>query len=247
MLIAVDCGTSSLAEIATLKDRGIDVIVLDHHEPKAALPDCVAVVNPKAAADGAFDYLCSVGIVFKLCHALLKTRPDSTFDLKANLDLVALGTVADIVPLEKENRILVQRGMRELGISKRPGLRKLMEIAAVRLPIAAEDIGFRLGPRLNAAGRLATAEKALRLLLTSDEKEAEEFAALLDALQVARNQTEDVETFFLQDLDRNDRTPAEEARWLSSAEHILQTWGPYLKQTEEQFSKYGDRIQIVGG
>jgi single-stranded-DNA-specific exonuclease len=181
LLIAVDCGTSSLAEIAALKDRGIDVIVLDHHEPKSALPDCVAVVNPKAAADCAFDYLCSVGIVFKLCHALLKTRPASTFDLKANLDLVALGTVADIVPLEKENRIFVQRGMRELGNSKRPGLRKLMEIAAVRLPIAAEDIGFRLGPRLNAAGRLATAEKALRLLLTSDEKEAEELAALLDA------------------------------------------------------------------
>ena len=69
----------------------------------------------------------------------------------------------------------------------------------------------------------------------------------LDALEVARNQTEDIETFFLQDLERQDRTPAEEARWLSSAEHMLQTWGPYLKQTEEQFSKYGDRIQIVGG
>jgi hypothetical protein len=69
----------------------------------------------------------------------------------------------------------------------------------------------------------------------------------LDALEVARNQTEDIETFFLQDLERPDRTPAEEARWLSSAEHMLQTWGPYLTQTEEQFSKYGDRIQIVGG
>jgi hypothetical protein len=69
----------------------------------------------------------------------------------------------------------------------------------------------------------------------------------LDALEVARNQTEDIETFFLQDLERQDCTPAEEARWLSSAEHMLQTWGPYLKQTEEQFSKYGDRIQIVGG
>ena len=69
----------------------------------------------------------------------------------------------------------------------------------------------------------------------------------LDALEVARHQTEDIETFFLQDLERQDRTPAEEARWLSSAEHMLQTWGPYLKQTEEQFSKYGDRIQIVGG
>jgi single-stranded-DNA-specific exonuclease len=181
LLIAVDCGTSSLAEIASLKKRGIDVIVLDHHEPKAALPDCVAIVNPKVGAGGDFEYLCSVGIVFKLCHALLKARPAPGFDLKAHLDLVALGTVADIVPLEKENRVLVQRGMLELGRSKRPGVRKLMEVAAVRTPIAAEHIGFRLGPRLNAAGRLATAEKALRLLLTSDESEAAEMAALLDA------------------------------------------------------------------
>src|SRR5207237_2210598 len=124
LLIAVDCGTSSLTEIASLKSRGVDVIVLDHHEPKSALPDCVAVVNPKTAEDCAFEYLCSVGIVFKLCHALLKTRPAPEFDLKAHLELVALGTVADIVPLEKENRILVQRGMLELARSKRPGVRK---------------------------------------------------------------------------------------------------------------------------
>lgn len=181
LLIAVDCGTSSFAEIAALKGRGIDVVVLDHHEPKTALPDCVAIVNPKTEPGCNFEYLCSVGIVFKLCHALLKTRPGPGFDLKANLDLVALGTVADIVPLEKENRLLVQRGMLELARSNRPGLRKLMEVAAVRPPVAAEHIGFRLGPRLNAAGRLANAEKALRLLLTSDESEAAELAALLDA------------------------------------------------------------------
>lgn len=180
LLIAVDCGTSSLDEIASLKSRGIDVIVLDHHEPKSALPDCVAVVNPKTQAGCAFEYLCSVGIVFKLCHALLKTRPVPSFDLKAHLDLVALGTVADIVPLEKENRILVQHGMMQLASSRRPGVRKLMEVAAVRAPVRAEHIGFRLGPRLNAAGRLATAEKALRLLLTTDESEAVQLAALLD-------------------------------------------------------------------
>lgn len=180
LLIAVDCGTSSLAEIAELKCRGVGVIVLDHHEPKSALPDCAAVVNPKAEAGSAFHYLCSVGIVFKLCHALLKTRPAPEFDLKASLDLVALGTVADIVPLEGENRVFVQRGTVELARSKRPGLRKLMEVAAVRPPIMAEDIAFRLGPRLNAAGRLATAEKALQLLLTRNETEATELAALLD-------------------------------------------------------------------
>ncbi|MFL6590689.1 MAG: single-stranded-DNA-specific exonuclease RecJ, partial [Chthoniobacterales bacterium] len=171
LLIAVDCGTASLTEIAGLKARGVDVIVLDHHEPKSKLPDCVAIVNPKIDGNCVFQYLCSVGIVFKVCHALLKSRPSPAFDLKANLDLVALGTVADIVPLEKENRLLVLRGMRELANSGRPGVRKLIQVAAVRAPIAAHDIGFRLGPRLNAAGRLATAQKALQLLLTTDEAE----------------------------------------------------------------------------
>jgi single-stranded-DNA-specific exonuclease len=181
LLIAVDCGTSSVTEIAELKGYGIDVIVLDHHEPKSVLPDCVAVVNPKTEAACAFHYLCSVGIAFKLCHALLKTKPAPEFDLKANLDLVALGTVADIVPLQNENRIFVQRGTIEIARSRRVGIRKLIEVAAVRAPIGAGDIGFRLGPRLNAAGRLTTAEKALQLLLTRDEAEATELAALLDA------------------------------------------------------------------
>src|SRR6478672_5702804 len=159
LLIAVDCGTSSLAEIADLKVRGTDVIVLDHHEPKSALPDCVAVVNPKVGSECALRYLCSVGVVFKLCHALLKTRPLDSFDLKSHLDLVALGTVADIVPLEGENRLLVHHGLRQIANTRRPGVRKLMEVAGMTTPVGAGDIGFRLGPRLNAAGRLTTAEK----------------------------------------------------------------------------------------
>jgi single-stranded-DNA-specific exonuclease len=190
LLIAIDCGTSSIDEIAELKRRGVDVIVLDHHEPKSALPDCVAMVNPKTESDCAFRYLCSVGIVFKLCHALLKARLSPEFDLKANLDLVALGTVADIVPLQSENRLFVRRGLVEIAKSKRPGIRKLVEISAVRPPIAAEDIAFRLGPRLNAAGRLATAEKALRLLLTRDETEAAELAQLLDTQNRERQAVE---------------------------------------------------------
>lgn len=194
LLIAVDCGTSSVAEIEELRRRGTDVIVLDHHEPKSALPDCVAVVNPKISEECAFRYLCSAGVVFKLCHALLKTRPLPDFDLKSRLDLVALGTVADIVPLHGENRIFVHHGMRELGRSRRIGLRKLMEVAGVRAPISTEDIGFRLGPRLNAAGRLATAEKALRLLLASDESEATELATFLD-LQNRERQTVEKQTF----------------------------------------------------
>ena len=189
LLIAIDCGTSSVNEVAILNERGVDVIVLDHHEPKAQLPGCVAVVNPKLTACG-FEYLCSVGIVFKLCHALLKTRPLPEFDLKSKLDLVALGTVADIVPLRGENRVLVQRGAIEIAQTSRIGLQKLMQIAGVHSPILPDDIGYRLGPRLNAAGRLSTAEKSLRLLLTQDESEATVLAAELDRQNRERQEVE---------------------------------------------------------
>ncbi len=181
LLIAVDCGTSSNAEIYELQARGVDVIVVDHHEPKAEQPSCVALVNPKASAPNEFTSLCSVGLVFKLCHALLKTSPLPGFDLRRRLDLVALGTVADIVPLQGENRILVHHGARELAARRLTGLAKLMDLAAVRPPVLSEHIGFRLGPRLNAAGRLTTAESALRLLLSSDAAESARLAAELDA------------------------------------------------------------------
>jgi single-stranded-DNA-specific exonuclease len=190
LLIAIDCGTASASEISQLKSRGVDVIVLDHHEPKSQLPDCVAIVNPKTDSTSPFHYLCSVGIVFKLCHALLKTRPLPEFDLKAKLDLVALGTVADIVPLVEENRLLVQHGAIEIGRTSRIGLRKLMQVAGVRAPILPEDIGYRLGPRLNASGRLSTAEKSLRLLLTNDEEQAAALAIELDQQNRTRQEVE---------------------------------------------------------
>ena len=190
LLIAIDCGTASASEISQLKSRGVDVIVLDHHEPKSQLPDCVAIVNPKTDSTSPFQYLCSVGIVFKLCHALLKTRPLPEFDLKAKLDLVALGTVADIVPLVEENRLLVQHGAMEIGRTSRIGLRKLMQVAGVRAPILPEDIGYRLGPRLNASGRLSTAEKSLRLLLTNDEEQAAALAIELDQQNRTRQEVE---------------------------------------------------------
>ena len=190
LLVALDCGTASTNEIAELKKRGVDVIVLDHHEAKSLLPDCIALVNPKTDAASQFHYLCSVGIVFKLCHALLKTRPMPGFDLKSKLDLVALGTVADIVPLIDENRLLVQRGAIEIAKTSRIGLKKLMQLAGVRPPISPHQIGYQLGPRLNAAGRLSTAEKSLRLLLTHDEDEATALAIELDQQNRTRQEVE---------------------------------------------------------
>ena len=216
LLIAVDCGTSSLHEVADLKKRGVDVIVLDHHEPKTQLPDCVAIVNPKLTECGS-EYLSSVGIVFKLCHALLKTRPLPGFDLKSKLDLVALGTVADIVPLRGENRVMVQRGALEIARTRRIGLRKLMAVAGVRPPILPDDIGYRLGPRLNAAGRLSTAEKSLRLLLACDESEA---AALATELDQQNRERQEVETqIFLAATEKIDGTfdPARDAAIVVSA------------------------------
>jgi single-stranded-DNA-specific exonuclease len=189
LIIAVDCGTSSVTEIAELQSQGVDVIVLDHHECKDALPACVALVNPKLGDD--FHYLCSVGIVFKVAHALLKHRPVAGFDLRQYLDLVALGTVADLVPLRDENRIFVKHGLAQLERTKWVGVRALIEVSALRPPLSPSNIGFGLAPRLNAAGRLGTAQDALELLLTEDEGRARTLAANLDAQNRERRAVED--------------------------------------------------------
>jgi single-stranded-DNA-specific exonuclease len=179
LLLAVDCGTTSVREIAALRRRGVDVIVLDHHEPGAERPDCVALVNPKCGAE--FHYLCSAGVVFKLAHAILKARPLEGLDLKEYLDLVALATVADIVPLVEENRIFVSHGLRQMERTRWVGLAALQRVADVPTPVKAGDISFRMGPRINAAGRLGPAMEALQLLLADDPVEASRLAEGLDA------------------------------------------------------------------
>jgi single-stranded-DNA-specific exonuclease len=179
LLLAVDCGTTSVREIAVLRRRGVDVIVLDHHEPGVDRPDCVALVNPKCGAD--FHYLCSAGVVFKLAHAILKARPVEGVDLREYLDLVALATVADIVPLVDENRIFVSHGLRQMERTRWAGLAALQRVADVPTPVKAGDISFRMGPRINAAGRLGPAMEALQLLLADDPAEASRLAEGLDA------------------------------------------------------------------
>ena len=189
LLIAVDCGTNSTAEIARLRDRGIDVVVLDHHEPGPTLPVCSALVNPKLG-DGAFANLCSAGIAFKTAHALLKASPLPGFDLREVLDLVALATICDLVPLTGENRILVRAGLDRMASTRWPGLAALLRVSGVAFPVKTSDVGFRLGPRINAAGRLGTALEALRLLLTDDPAEAARIAASLDAQNQERQSVE---------------------------------------------------------
>lgn len=189
LLIAVDCGTSSAAEIAALRADGVEVVVFDHHECKEGLPDCVAVVNPKLGSE--FHHLCSVGIVFKAAHALLKSQPLPGLDLREFLDLVALGTVADLVPIRDENRIFVKRGLLQLEDSRWAGVRALVDVAGLRLPYSPSHVGFGLGPRLNAAGRLGTAQEALELLLTEDPSRARTLAHSLDLQNRERRMVED--------------------------------------------------------
>jgi single-stranded-DNA-specific exonuclease len=189
LVIALDCGTASVKEIGGLRELGVDVIVVDHHEPQAELPPCNALVNPKRGAD--FHYLCTVGLVFKVAHALLKRRPVPSLDLRELLDLVALGSVADIVPLVEENRALVKHGLKRIADSRWIGLRALVEVSAVKAPISPGDVGFMLGPRLNAAGRLGTAQDALELLLTEDPRCAREIANDLDGQNRERRAVEE--------------------------------------------------------
>jgi single-stranded-DNA-specific exonuclease len=189
LLVAVDCGTTAKSETAWLAERGIEVIILDHHEPDPArTPVCAALVNPKLG--DSFHYLCSAGVVFKLAHAMGKRRRAENFDLKAQLDLVALATVADIVPLVAENRLFVRKGLEQLERGARPGLRALIEVAGVRPPLDSMDLGFRLGPRLNASGRLDSADASLDLLLCTDPTRAASLAAALDRQNRERQDVE---------------------------------------------------------
>lgn len=199
LLITVDCGSVSAPEIALLRESGIDVVVVDHHEPHPdVLPDCHALVNPKLGKD--FTYLCAAGVVFKLGHALLKARPVE-LDLKELLDLVAVATVADIVPMIEENRLLVRHGLRQLPRTLNPGLRALQEVTSMNGAATAIDVGFRIGPRLNAAGRMDVPEDALAMLITDCRREAMELADRLDGY--------------------NKRRQAEEARIRREAEQML--------------------------
>ncbi len=181
LLIAVDCGTSSVEEVRTLNSLGVDVIILDHHEAGPyGRPPALAVINAKLEDNSPLTYLCSAGIVFKLAHALLKTRRLDSFDLKNYLDIVAIATVADIVPLVHENRLLARHGLRMLGEGRNPGLKALNEVTNAPPVLCSSHVSFRLGPRINAAGRMDAPLDAVSLLRSADMQQARELARRLD-------------------------------------------------------------------
>jgi single-stranded-DNA-specific exonuclease len=201
LLLAVDCGSTAVETINTLRSRGVDVIVLDHHQVSSPAPEAVALVNPQLSTlnpqpSTAFTELCSVGLAFKLAHALVKRGREiglpgaAEFDLRPLLDLVALGTIADLVPLTGENRILISAGLQRLNTTRRPGLIALKQVAQCPPTLGAYEIGFQLAPRLNAAGRLETAEDSLRLLLARDLAEAMPLAQNLDSRNHERQKIE---------------------------------------------------------
>ena len=213
LFIALDCGTNSHAEASYLRGMGVDVMVIDHHRSREqALTECL-LINPhvhgcEQNTDGAWRHLCTVGLVFKLCHGLLKQlRAENhpvafRIRLRDHLDLVALGTVADLVPLLGENRILARHGLRILQETQRPGLRSLMDVAGVKPAqgITPTDISFRLGPRINASGRLADAALSVELLLSDDVTFCNETAQQLDVFnrerqEIERTITEEAERF----------------------------------------------------
>jgi single-stranded-DNA-specific exonuclease len=191
LVISVDCGITSRSEAAWAHQNGLDLIITDHHSVPPTIPDAIAVINPKRPGDPyPFKDLAGVGVAFKLVQALQQRlgRPSGGQE-KWLLDLVALGTVCDVVTLVGENRVLVKYGLRVLGKTRRAGLQALAETAGVNLAeISSYHLGFMLGPRLNAAGRLEHAKQALELLTTENRVRASEIAEKLNQLNLDRRQ-----------------------------------------------------------
>ena len=184
LLITVDCGISNREEVALAKSLGMTVIVTDHHTLPPQLPEADAVMDP-LLGDYPCPFLCGAGVALKICQAL-----QGLPGVEKRLDLAAIATVADVVPLLDENRVLVREGLSRIEKTDRPGLRALLNTAAVSPPLRADHLAFRLGPRLNAAGRLEDASLAAELLLTRDAARGEALARRLEDLNARRQSME---------------------------------------------------------
>lgn len=182
LIITVDTGISALHEATVAKDLGVDLIITDHHEPGPVLPDAFAIIHPKLD-DSLYPFkdLAGVGVAFKVAHALLGRVPEHL------LEFAAIGTIADLVPLLGENRLIALRGIEKLKSSQTPGLNALLKLAKTdRAAIDEETIGFMIGPRVNAAGRLGSADPAVQLMMTHDPEEAMMLAEEIDSINKER-------------------------------------------------------------
>jgi len=190
VVVTVDCGIRSPSEVAHARAVGLDLIITDHHQPSGELPPAYAIINPKQPGDMYPDKdLAGVGIAYKIAEAMLEKRPSDRLIPEDLLDLVALGTVADLVPLTGENRSLVRKGLQRIRETQRQGLFSLAYVAGLEIKrTTATNIGYILGPRLNAAGRLDTAEDALELLMTTDVSIAGNLAQQLNAQNRTRQE-----------------------------------------------------------
>jgi single-stranded-DNA-specific exonuclease len=198
VVITVDTGIRAFAAIDRARELGLDVVVLDHHEPADEIPNAAAVVNPlRGEAESPFRSLAAVGVAAKFMHALALARPSDALRnaYRDALQLVALGTIADMVPLTGENRILVSHGLGRLSRSEWPGVRALRAMAGInRERLTADDVAFFIAPRLNAAGRMGNAEDALKLLLADDPMEAYRLAESMEGMNRERRRVESAMT-----------------------------------------------------
>jgi single-stranded-DNA-specific exonuclease len=191
LLITVDCGINSWEAVELANQNGLDVIITDHHEPGAVKPNAIAVINPMCKDETyPFKYLCGAGVVWKFAAAL-RIHAGLSDELLDQIELAALGTVADVVPLQGENRTLVSLALQRFATCFRPGLTALMDVAKVSAHhIDTEALAFRIAPRLNAAGRMGEAQSALLLLYSQDEDESAELAQKLNQLNQQRQAIE---------------------------------------------------------
>lgn len=227
VVLTADCGTSALPAIASLTAAGIDVIVSDHHLPGGPLPECAAILNPKQPGCTSPDKdFAAVGIAYKLALAVTREMGGSDNFVFGLLDLVALATVADLAPLRGENRVFVRYGLKLMGETKNAGLRALIRASGLEgKPLTAGRIGYILGPRLNAVGRLGNAMRGVELLLTDDPGEANEIARELEELNQRR-----------QSLDR---TTLDEAMRIVDTIDLDETFGLVL-------AKQGWHAGVIG-
>ncbi len=183
LIVTVDTGVTAVEEVEFARKQGIDILITDHHEPGNSLPDCVAIVNPKVVRDNDEAHeLAGVGVAFKVAQALYRRLQQNEEELEEHLDLVALGTSADIVPLINENRILTKFGIRQIVRTTKPGLKKLIFVSGLMgKEISTGQVVFILAPRINAIGRLGDAVQAVKLLTTRDENTATDIARFLDS------------------------------------------------------------------